>query len=121
MSAPSIPTEVGGVQLSTDRQVLDAAIALAPTISLERVLHEAVQQIRRVAICDSVAIALAESDLGRYQLAHHVGFDEEGESLIASLLPSWQRAVSEFIVVEHDLPRGKEITVPMVSGDVRGA
>ena len=121
MSAPSIRSEVGGVPLSADRQVLDAAIALAPTISLERVLHEAVQQIRRVAICDSVAIALAEGDLGRFQLAHHVGFDEEGESLAASLLPSWQRAVGEYVVVEHDLPRGKEITVPMASGDVRGA
>ncbi|HEY7235727.1 MAG TPA: ATP-binding protein [Gemmatimonadaceae bacterium] len=121
MSAPSIQSEVGGVPLSADRQVLDAAIALAPTISLERVLHEAVQQIRRVAICDSVAIALAEDDRGRFQLAHHVGFDEEGDSLTASLVPSWQRAVGEHVVVEHDLPRGKEITVPMVSGDVRGA
>ena len=49
MSAPSIQSDVGGCATSTERQVLDAAIALAPTISLERVLNEAAQQIRRVA------------------------------------------------------------------------
>ena len=121
MSAPSTHLEVGGNASSTERQVLDAAIALAPTISLERVLHEAAQQIRRVAACDAVAIALADADFGRFELAHHVGFDEESEALAASLLPSWQRALHESVAVEHDLGRGKEITVPMVGGGVRGA
>jgi signal transduction histidine kinase len=121
MSAPSIQSEVGGSPTSTDRQVLDAAIALAPTISLERVLHESAQQIRRVAHGDAVAIAIVGADLDRFELAHSVGFDEEREALIASLTPSWQRAVHESAAVERDLARAKEITVPMVSGDVRGA
>src|SRR5437773_11304453 len=118
MSAPSIQSEVGGSPTSTDRQVLDAAIALAPTISLERVLHESAQQIRRVAHGDAVAIAIVGADLDRFELAHSVGFDEEREALIASLTPSWQRAVHESAAVERDLARAKEITVPMVSGDV---
>jgi signal transduction histidine kinase len=121
MSAPSIQSDVGGSVASTERQMLDAAIALAPTISLQRVLNEAAQQIRRVASCDAVAIALYDADLGRFQLAHVVGFDEERESLTASLFSSWQRAVNESAAVVRHLARATEITVPMVSGDVRGA
>ena len=101
--------------------MLDAAIALAPTISLERVLNEAAQQIRRVASCDAVAIALYDADLGRFQLAHVVGFDEERESLTTSLSSNWQRAVNESAAIVRQLARATEITVPMVSGDVRGA
>lgn len=121
MSAPSIHAEVGRSQTSTERQVLDAAIALAPTISLERVLNEAAQQIRHVAMCDAVAISILDTGLGRFELAHSVGFDEEPESLTTSLTPTWQRALNEFAPVERDLPHAREITVPMTSGDVRGA
>src|SRR5690349_498317 len=121
MSAPSIQSELGTSQTSTDRQVLEAAIALAPTISLERVLNEAAQQIRRVAVCDAVAIAVLDPDLGGFQLAHSVGFEDAPESLTASLTPAWQRALSESRPVERDLATTKEITVPMTSGGVRGA
>jgi len=121
MSAPAIQPAVGGIVASTERQVLDAAIALAPTISLERVLIEAAQQIRRVASCDAIAIALYNADLGRFQLAHVVGFDEEGESLTTSLFANWERAVNESAAIVRQLARATEITVPMVSGDVRGA
>lgn len=121
MSAPSIQSDVGGSAASTERQMLDAAIALAPTISLQRVLNEAAQQIRRVASCDAVAIALYDAELGRFQLAHAVGFDEEREPLTASLFSSWQRAVNESAAVVRHLARATEITVPMSSGDVRGA
>jgi signal transduction histidine kinase len=121
MSAPAIQPGVGGSGASTERQALDAAIALAPTISLERVLIEAAQQIRRVANCDAIAIALYNADLGRFQLAHVVGFDEEGESLTTSLFSNWERAVNESAVIVRQLARATEITVPMVSGDVRGA
>ena len=121
MSAPAIQPAVGGIVASTERQVLDAAIALAPTISLERVLIEAAQQIRRVASCDAIAIALYNADLGRFQLAHVVGFDEEGESLTTSLLSNWERAVNESAAIVRQLARATEITVPMVSGEVRGA
>lgn len=107
--------------MSTDRQVLEAAIALAPTISLERVLNEAAQQIRRVASCEAVAISILDIGLGQFELAHAVGFDEGRESLTASLAPSWQRALDESAVVERDLPHAKEIIVPMTSGEVRGA
>ena len=121
MSAPSMQSEVGTSQTSTDRRVLDAAIALAPTISLERVLNEAAQQIRRVALCDAVAISVLDLASGSFELAHSVGFDEEPESLVASLTPTWQRALNESRAVERELAQAREITVPMTSGGVRGA
>jgi signal transduction histidine kinase len=120
MSAPSIQPDVGGNAPSTDRQVLDAAIALAPAISLERVLQEAAQQIRRVANCGAIAIALHDANLDQFQLAHRVGFDEDREALTASLTPSWRRALNESAAVARDLARAMEITVPMLSGDVHG-
>src|SRR5689334_5570064 len=120
MSAPSIQPDVGSSAPITDRQVLDAAIALAPAISLEHVLQEAAQQIRRVANCDAIAIALYDANLDQFQLAHRVGFDEDRETLAASLTPSWRRALNESAAVARDLARAMEITVPMLGGDVHG-
>jgi signal transduction histidine kinase len=40
---------------------------------------------------------------------------------VASLLPVWKRAAVESVAVLRDVQRGKEITVPMASGSVRGA
>ena len=121
MSAPSIQSDVGGPPVSLDRQVLDAAIALAPTISLERALHEVAQQVRRVAVCDAIAIAVRDADLGDFQLRQQIGFDEEPGVLADALRPQWERALSDGAPVVRDLPHGKEITVPMFSGDVSGA
>ncbi len=121
MSAPSIQSDVGGPPVSLDRQVLDAAIALAPTISLERALHEVAQQVRRVAVCDAIAIAVRDADLGDLQLRQEIGFEEEPGVLADALRPQWERALSDGAPVVRDLPHGKEITVPMFSGDVSGA
>lgn len=121
MSAPSIQSDVGGPPVSLDRQVLDAAIALAPTISLERALHEVAQQVRRVAVCDAIAIAVRDADLGDFQLRQEIGFEEEPGVLADALRPQWERALSDGAPVVRDLPHGKEITVPMFSGDVSGA
>ena len=121
MSAPSIQSDVGGPPVSLDRQVLDAAIALAPTISLERALHEVAQQVRRVAVCDAIAIAVRDADLGNFQLRQEIGFEEEPGVLADALRPQWERALSDGAPVVRDLPHGKEITVPMFSGDVSGA
>jgi signal transduction histidine kinase len=119
MSAPSIQSDTGGS--AAERQVLDAANALAPTISLERVVHETAQQLRRAIMCDAIAIALSDGELGAFELVHQAGFDEAAAEMAASLLPVWKRALVEEITVVRDMPRGREITVPMVSGDVRGA
>ena len=121
MSAPSIQSDVGGPPVSLDRQVLDAAIALAPTISLERALHEVAQQVRRVAVCDAIAIAVRDADLGDVQLRQEIGFEEEPGVLADALRPQWERALSDGAPVVRDLPHGEEITVPMFSGDVSGA
>src|ERR687886_287166 len=45
------------------REVLiDTGIALARTISTERAVQEVASQLRRIAACDGIAIALAEAD-----------------------------------------------------------
>ena len=41
--------------------------------------------------------------------------------LADALRPQWERALSDGAPVVRDLPHGKEITVPMFSGDVSGA
>lgn len=121
MSAPSIQSDVGGLPASTDRQVLDAAIALAPAISLERALHEVAQQVRRAAVCDAIAIAVRDAELGGFQLRETIGFDEQPAALADAMRPQWEHAVSHGAPVARDVPMGKEITVPMFSGEVSGA
>ena len=47
------------------REVLiDTGMALARTISVDRVVHEVAQQLRRAMACDAVAVALADEDDG---------------------------------------------------------
>jgi two-component system sensor histidine kinase HydH len=121
MSAPSLQSDSGAAPVAAERYMLDAAIALAPTISLERVAHETAQQLRRAIACDAIAIALSDAELGLFELVHQVGFDDDGRELTAALLSSWMRAVSQGITVLRDRERAKEITVPIASGRVRGA
>jgi signal transduction histidine kinase len=121
MSAPSVQSDSGATPVAAERHVLDAAIALAPTISLERVVHETAQQLHRATACDAIAIALSDAELGPFELVHRVGFDDDGRELTSALLSSWKRAVSEGITILRDRERAKEITVPIASGRVRGA
>ena len=121
MSAPPFQPDSGIPTAGAERQVLDAAIALAPTISLERVVHETAQQLRRVVQYDAIAVALSDVELGPFELVHHSGFDKAGDALMHSLLPAWKRALAESECVVRELSYGQELTVPMSSGAVRGA
>jgi signal transduction histidine kinase len=121
MSAPSLGPDTGAVPSGSDRHVLDAAIALAPTISRERVAHETAQQLRRAVSSDATAVALADAELGTFELLYQTGFDDDGDHLVRSLGSSWRRAISERAAVPRETQRGIELTVPMVSGDVLGA
>jgi signal transduction histidine kinase len=119
MSAPSIQPDLSGPSLSTERQALDAAIALAPTISIERVLEEVAQQLRRFTGCDAVAIALLGED-EELRPVHVDGFGDAPEALLASLTDAWRRAIDEEVAVTRAARSGDDITVPMIGADVRG-
>ncbi|HEY2852609.1 MAG TPA: ATP-binding protein [Gemmatimonadaceae bacterium] len=121
MSAPPFQSDSGIPTAGAERQVLDAAIALAPTISLERVVHETAQQLRRVVAYDAIAIALSDAELRPFELVHHSGFEKDSDAVMHSLVPLWKRALGDSQPIVRELPYGHELTVPMASGVVRGA
>ena len=121
MSASSLGPDTGTVPSGADRHVLDAAIALAPTISRERVVHETAQQLRRALSSDATAIVLSDAELGAFELLYQTGFDDDHAQLERLLGASWRRAIVERGAVSRETTRGIELTVPMANGDVLGA
>jgi signal transduction histidine kinase len=100
------------------REVLiDTGMALARTISVDRVLHEVARQLRQAMACDAVAIALADDESARLRLMHHSGFTEDADALERRLTPSWVEALSASEIVTHTRPDGIEITAPMTSSE----
>jgi signal transduction histidine kinase len=100
------------------REVLiDTGMALARTISVDRVLHEVAQQLRRAMACDAVAIALAKGDTAALRLVHHAGFSDDGDGITARLVPVWDEALRTGQVVTRTSADGLEITAPMTSGE----
>jgi signal transduction histidine kinase len=98
------------------REVLiDVGMALARTISVDRVLQEVSQQLRRAMACDAVAIALADDDAAALRLMHHTGFGESAAQLEQRLGPAWIEALASGQVVSHTREGGIEITAPMTS------
>jgi signal transduction histidine kinase len=110
--------------------LIDSGTALAQTISLDRVLQEVTQQLRRATGCDAVAVAFADDDVSSFHLAHHMGYEQDAEHIEAALGPSWRRVwedglgatvAAEPRVITRDTAGGSEITAPMDAGTVRGA
>ena len=100
------------------REVLiDTGMALARTISVDRVLHEVSQQLRRAMACDGVTIALADDDTAALRVMHTSGVDESVEDLERRLTPAWLQALASGEVVAIDLADGIEITAPMTSSE----
>ncbi len=100
------------------REVLiDTGMALARTISVDRVLQEVSQQLRSAMACDAVAIALADDDGAPLRLMHHSGFAEAPEVLEQRLASSWKEALAAREVVTHAWHDGIEITAPMPSSE----
>jgi signal transduction histidine kinase len=100
------------------REVLiDTGMALARTISVDRVLHEVAQQLRRAMACDAVAIALAGGDSATPHLVHHSGFNDDEDAITARLSPVWDEAVRTGQVLSRTSADGLEITAPMMSGE----
>ena len=101
------------------REVLiDTGMALARTISVDRVLHEVSQQLRRAMACDAVVIGLAEGDRAALRLVHQSGFSTDEEpGLEARLIPVWLEALASGQVTTHTTSDGIEITAPMTNGE----
>jgi signal transduction histidine kinase len=100
------------------REVLiDTGMALARTISVDRVLQEVAQQLRSVMACDAVAIALADDDNAGLRLMHHSGFVEAPDALEHRLTSPWREALAAREVVTHPWHDGIEITAPMTSSE----
>ena len=101
------------------REVLiDTGMALARTISADRVVQEVASQLRRIAGCDGIAVALADVDPAALRLAHHVGFEGvtpggDSDALERTLHPAWAEAHRTGGVVMRDVGGGLELTAPM--------
>src|SRR4029078_11679018 len=105
------------------REVLiDTGMALARTISVVRVVHEVVQQLRRALACSAVAVALADGETAALRLVHHSGFADDEASITARLTPGWTGALHISQVAANASGDAIEITAPMMSdGGVLGA
>src|SRR3954464_15953255 len=99
MSASSIGPDAGAVPSVTDRRVLDAALALAPTISRERVAQETAQQLRGATASDATALVLSDPELGALEVLHQNVFDDDPQQLEQSLASSWHPARKQRIAV----------------------
>ena len=100
------------------REVLiDTGMALARTISVDRVLHEVSQQLRRAMACDAVAIAIADDDTAALRLAHHTGFTESPDDVEQRLTPGWLESLANNRVVMQTSEDAIEITAPMTSSE----
>jgi signal transduction histidine kinase len=95
--------------------LVDAGLAMASTINVDRALHEAAQQLRLALACDEVAIALADEDSSTLRLAHHSGAEEASASVDERLMPVWLEALAGGQVITHVSRDGTEITAPMRS------
>ncbi|MFN2567589.1 MAG: ATP-binding protein, partial [Gemmatimonadaceae bacterium] len=115
------------------REVLiETGMALARTISADRVVQEVGSQLRRIAACDGIAIALADADPAALRLVHHQGFEavtpgtreaggQDADALERALRPAWAEALRTGGVVMRDEGAGLELTAPMTGGPAGGA
>ncbi|MFL5619741.1 MAG: sensor histidine kinase [Gemmatimonadaceae bacterium] len=117
---------------SLERQLLDAhrwrevlidtGMALARPISVDRVVQEVVQQLRRSVAGDAVAVALADGETAALRLVHHSGFADDEAAITTRLTPVWTEALHTGEVVSHASADAIELTAPMKSdGGVLGA
>ncbi len=126
------------------REVLiDTGMALARTITADRVVQEVASQLRRIAACDGIAIALADAEPAALRIVHHQGFEsiapgaragargdpaeggeragggQDTDALERALRPAWAEALRTGGVVTRESAGWLELTAPM-TGSVTG-
>jgi signal transduction histidine kinase len=98
--------------------LIDTGMALARTISVDRVLQEVSLQLRRSIACESIAIALADEGSASLRLVHQVGHDGlSADDLEQRSMLIWLEAIDGQQVVTRMTSEGIEITAPMIGGE----
>jgi signal transduction histidine kinase len=95
--------------------VIETGMVLAHTISVDRVIHEVSQQLRRALACDALAIALADEESSALRLVHHAGFSDSAETVERRLAPIWLEALAGGQVVTDARSGSVELTAPMTN------
>src|SRR6478672_1112087 len=102
--------------------LIDTGMALARTMSVDRVLQEVAQQLRRTMACDAIAIALADGETDALRIVHQSGFAIGPDLIAERFSPAWDEALRRGHVVTRSSEEATELTAPMTSGEgVRGA
>ena len=96
-----------------DIALAESAVALARTVSLDRVFQEAAQQIRRLVGADSVAIALATDETAALQLAYHAGYTDEPGAIAERLRRAWMDALAKDTTVVTRSSAVAELSSPI--------
>lgn len=96
-----------------DIAVEESAVALARTVSLDRVFQEVAQQVRRLVGADSVAIAVATDETAALQLVHHSGYMDEPAAIAERLRGAWMDALAKDTTVVTTSPAGAEVSLPI--------
>ncbi|HEX7979777.1 MAG TPA: ATP-binding protein [Gemmatimonadaceae bacterium] len=97
--------------------LIDTGMALAHTMSADRVFHEVAQQLRRALACDAVAIALSDGEPDVLRVVHQSGFAIAPDQIAAHFAPAWDEALRGRRVVTRASEEGTELTAPMMSGE----
>jgi signal transduction histidine kinase len=103
----------------TREVLIDTGMALARSISTDRVVEEVASQLRRIAACDGIAIALADADPAALRIAHYQGFEgiatpRDTEALERALRPAWTEALRTGAVVARESADRVELTAPIM-------
>jgi signal transduction histidine kinase len=102
------------------REVLiDTGMSLARAMTAERVVQDVASQLRRIAGCDGIAIAIADADPAALRLVHYQGFEtmappHDAGALERALRPAWAEALRTSAVVARGSDGVLELTAPMV-------
>ena len=97
--------------------LIDTGMALAHTMSVDRVFHEVAQQLRRAMGCETVAIALADGETDALKVVHQSGFAIAPDLIAARFAPAWDEALRDGRVVTRTSGEGVDLTAPMTSGE----
>ncbi|MFN9214685.1 MAG: ATP-binding protein [Gemmatimonadota bacterium] len=95
--------------------LLDAGIALARAIDLERLYAEVGLQVQRAVRCDGLCLALADDETAALQIQYRTGYPGDAGALEARLMPTWLAALANGRVVVSGLEQGLELTAPMTT------
>jgi signal transduction histidine kinase len=97
--------------------LIEAGMALAHTMSADRVFQEVGQQLRRAMGCDTVAIALADGETDALRVVHDSGFAIAPDLIAERFAPTWAEALRSGRVVARTSEEGTELTAPMTGGE----